>query len=135
MMQVDLSELPAALADELVRGRHARDTMTALRAPENQLRVAQSNNVDWKSLDGLGAPTLSITPEAYHYWGQRFSYDDHGKYIGDGYACWRDKQFLAEFKRDNPAARIKAAGTRIQIGAAGTSTETQRPQRFHKSYG
>ena len=39
MMQVDLSELPAALADELVRGRHARDTMTALRAPENQLRV------------------------------------------------------------------------------------------------
>lgn len=134
MLQVDLSELPAAVADELVKGRHARDTMTLLKAPENQLRVAQSNAVEWKSLDGLGAPTLSITPEAYHYWGQRL-----------GYACWSDKQFLREFKRDNPACRINAKGTRIQSGAMGSlrgglESDVLSPvsgcgTRFHKSYG
>ena len=119
MLQVDLSAVDPRVVQELVQGRHAKDALTLQRAPENQLRLAQENQGDWRSLDGPGAPTLSITPEAYHYWGQRFSYDAQGNYIGDGYACWRDKQFLAEFKRDNPECRISAKGTRVQVGSAG----------------
>ena len=125
MLQVDLSAVDPRVVDELVKGRLAKDALTLQRAPENQLRLARENQGDWGSLDGLGAPTLNITPEAYHYWGRRL-----------GYECWRDKQFLREFKRDNPACRINAKGTRIQAGSAG-SPMGERPQsqsRFHKVY-
>ena len=130
MLSVDLSELPAAVAEELIRGRHAKDTMTVLKAPETQLSIAKQNHAtQWKSMDGIGAPTLSITADAYHYWGRRLGYD-----------CWKDKQFLREFKRDNPECRIKAAGTRIQSGAAGSKEigdgrSQMGGKRFTKSYG
>lgn len=35
-------------------------------------------------------------PTSYHYWGQRL-----------GYQCWEDPAFVAEYKRDNPEARVR----------------------------
>lgn len=129
MLPIDISALPGGVVNELLKGRHAKDTLTLLKAPETQLRLARENNVEHRSIDGLGAPRLSITPEAYHYWGQRL-----------GYACWSDKQFLNEFERDNPACRIKAKGTRIQSGASGEGwmsggMSDVGNRRFTKSYG
>ena len=124
MLQVDCSALPAGVVNELIKGRLAKDALTLAKAQENQYRVAREGGTEWSSLDGLGAPTLNITAEAYHYWGRRL-----------GYACWKDKQFLREFKRDNPACRINAKGTRIQSGAAGAVATAEGNKRFRKSYG
>lgn len=40
-------------------------------------------------------------PTSYHYWGQRL-----------GYECWDDPQFVAEYKRDNPEARVRQRNAR-----------------------
>jgi len=109
----DISELPGEVRRELVQGRYAKDVQTLAKAPAEQEALAaelhdRGLREGRTSMDGMGAPTLEITPEAYHYWGQRM-----------GYECWNDKGFIAEFKRDNPAARVKAAGTRIQTGWSG----------------
>ena len=131
MLPIDISALPGGVVSELLKGRHAKNTLTLLKAPETQLRLARENNVEHRSIDGLGQPRLSITPEAYHYWGQRL-----------GYQCWSDKQFLNEFERDNPACRIKSKGTRIQSGSAGESLKpdvagltSENGKRFTKSSG
>jgi len=58
-----------------------------------------------------GSIKFAITPEFYHYWGQRL-----------GYACWEDKQFVEEFLRDNPECRVKSKTGRIQEGYRGGET-------------
>ena len=104
--------------DELIKGRHARETLelTKLKTSFNQL--AASSEGEHRGMEGLGRPTLSVPPLAFHYWGRRLGYD-----------CWRDKQFRDEFARDNPGARITGTGaTRIQTGFTGN-------KRFTKNYG
>lgn len=102
---MDLSELPAGVVEEFRKGRHAREVQTLLRAPRLQDMVARAQPLEQRAVDGLGRVRLAITPDAYHYWGRRL-----------GYECWRDKQFLHEFERDNPNARVKCGGTRTQVG-------------------
>lgn len=102
---IDMSALPPAVVDEFRKGRHAREVQTLLQAPRLQDLVARSHGLGERSVDGLGRVRMVITPEAFHYWGRRL-----------GYECWRDKQFLHEFERDNPAARVKQGGTRVQVG-------------------
>lgn len=75
-----------------------------VRAVHEQTAAAAGTG-EHRSMDGLGRPFLSVHPVSFHYWGQRL-----------GYECWRDKQFLREFHRDNPAARIKSAGTKTLVG-------------------
>lgn len=106
MLTVDLSELPAGVVKEFATGRHAREVLAAVKAPEQQLAAAQAvTRKQWRSMDGTGRLRMVITPTAYHYWGRRL-----------GYACWQDEQFLREFERDNPEVRVKCGGTRIQQG-------------------
>lgn len=45
-----------------------------------------------------------VHPVSYHYWGQRL-----------GYECWDDPQFVREYLRDNPAARVKTTTDRTSI--------------------
>lgn len=51
-----------------------------------------------------GAVKMMIEPASYHYWGQRL-----------GYKCWQDKQFVAEYLRDNPASRVKTVSERPTV--------------------
>ena len=60
-----------------------------------------------RALQGLGELKARIDPYSYHYWGKRL-----------GYACWNDKQFVDEYLRDTPEARVKTMGTRTQVGHA-----------------
>jgi hypothetical protein len=106
--ELDMSALPPGVVEEFVKGRLAKEVMTLQHAPERQFEVARTHGIGERSLDGLGRVRLAVTPEAFHYWGRRLGYD-----------CWRDKQFLAEFERDNPAARVKQGGTKIQSGWRG----------------
>lgn len=57
-----------------------------------------------KSVDGLGAPVAEIDMESYIAWQRREP------------GCWKSKQFVREFLRDNEDVRVKAAGTRTQVG-------------------
>lgn len=135
MLPLDTSEMPEEFIHELAECRHTRDVLACLQAFGSQDQLAanlQSANLrERKSMDGLGAPIAEITPDAFHYWGQRFG----------SYDCWRDKGFMREFLRDNPAARLKSAGTKSQFGFAGTSAPADftgmqevRHSKFRKVY-
>jgi hypothetical protein len=85
-------DLSQAVIDELCHGRR----MDQVTAEINQQKIAaQQPEQTW--VDGIGQHTMSITPEAYHYWGQRL-----------GYQCWRSKEFRREYARDNPGARVRS---------------------------
>lgn len=80
----DMAEAELAVAHE--RQRKLAEFHAAMRTDEAH------------TVDGLGQHVLRVTAESYHYWGRRLGYD-----------CWADTQFRHEFKRDNPAARVKYA--------------------------
>jgi len=65
-----------------------------------------------------GYSRAMIDPASYHYWGQRLGYD-----------CWDDEQFMREYLRDNPLARVKNISSRIQVGYTPTK------KKFSKKYG
>jgi len=119
---LDISELPPEVRRELVDGRHAREVAALQETHIHQQKLAQqlhSEGLDERrAMEGIGAVKLEITPQAYHYWGQRL-----------GYECWKDPQFLREFERDNPAARVRCHGTKLQVGFTGANV------RSRKSYG
>ncbi len=135
MLPLDTSEMPEEFVKELAECRHNRDVLACLSASPAQEALAadlQQNQLrERKSMDGLGAPIAEITPNAFHYWGQRFG----------SYDCWRDKGFMREFLRDNPAARLKANGTKSQFGFASpsaandfTGMQEVRQSKFRKVY-
>lgn len=92
-------DLPREVMNEFVRGWN-REAVQAEIA-QKEIAAAQPART-W--MEGCGQVVLSITPFAYHYWGQLL-----------GYECWRDKQFRHEFKRDNPAARVKSVSRKTMI--------------------
>lgn len=117
MLQADISALPPGVVKELIAGRVAKDALTIIKTPRRQdIQARMMADETPRTLDGLGRPRMCIEGTAFHYWGQRLGYD-----------CWKDKQFLNEFERDNPAVRIKSGGTRIQSGYTGN-------KRFSKTY-
>jgi hypothetical protein len=75
--------------------------------------------------DGNGGEVkMQIHPFSYHYWGQRL-----------GYQCWEDPQFVREYLRDNPEARVKSTSevvSTIVAGAGGLASSGKK--RFHKVY-
>ena len=90
--------------------------MEQVQALAQQKRIGQVNQQRLKSMDGLGSKIASIDSTSYHHWGQRL-----------GYNCWRDKQFVHEYLRDNPQAKANSGGTKIQVGY-------QRNVKFTKTY-
>jgi hypothetical protein len=114
--EVDMSAMPAGVIEEFRKGRLAREAVTLMQAPVSQAQVAKQFDTPNRAVDGMGRLRMAITSDAFHYWGRRL-----------GYACWKDKQFLNEFERDNEAVRVKCGGTRIQVGFSGE-------KKFSKSY-
>ena len=49
-----------------------------------------------REVAGIGRKIAQIPADAYHYWGQRI-----------GYECWKDKQFMKEFLRDNEQCAVR----------------------------
>jgi len=102
---------------KLIQRVDAKDLLAKQQAEHHQ-RLAASEIGEHRAMDGLGRLRLSVNPVAFHYWGRRL-----------GYECWRDKQFLREFERDNASVRVKqAGGTRLQVGYAAEP-------KFRKAYG
>lgn len=59
--------------------------------------------------DGGGEVAYMLHPISFHYWGRRLGYD-----------CWQDEQFVREYLRDNPAARIKSVSDTTTVTVART---------------
>ena len=135
-LHVDISELPPEVRKELCAGRHAREVAALQGAHIQQQRLARQLRSDGlderRAVDGIGSAKLEITPESFHYWGAHFKRrDDAAGIIGTtGYECWKDPQFVREFARDNPAARVRCHGTRIQVQGGFTGNVRSR-----QSYG
>jgi len=118
-LQVDFSGLPAGVVEEFRKGRLAREVLALQQAPRLQDLAARAQPVTQRSIEGLGRPRLNITADAFHYWGRRLGYD-----------CWKDKQFLREFWRDNQNARVKSSGTKIQVGYRGYVASDALKQKY-----
>jgi hypothetical protein len=57
--------------------------------------AAASERLDAAYLDGLGECHMRVDADVYFHWVRNLGRD-----------CWNDKQFVAEFKRDNPDVRV-----------------------------
>jgi len=86
-------DLPRQVIAEFTRGWNAQ----AFMLEREQKRMAAAPQVEAAHVDGLGAVTMQIPPDAFHFWGQKL-----------GYACWKDRAFRREFRRDNPGVRVKS---------------------------
>lgn len=113
-----MSEMPSGVVEEFRKGRVAKEVATLIRQPRLQDMLAREWQGDNRSINGLGRVRMVVSADAFHYWGRRLGYD-----------CWKDKQFLREFERDNPNVRVKCGGTKLQVGY------TPTVKRFSKSYG
>ena len=114
-----LKELEAVVKSEHM----AKRALMPRRKAEAARHLAQNRS----SIDGFGSPTSEIPLESYIYW-QRAKP-----------GCWKDKQFVREYLRDNPECRVKAAGTRLQVGygserAGIVVRDGERNRRFTKVY-
>ena len=72
-------DMSRAVLNEFRRGWRMTEVLAGIE--QKQIAAAQPERT-W--CDGLGQMTLSIHPDAYHFWGQRL-----------GYECWADKRFPA----------------------------------------
>ena len=91
---------------EAVRSRlqNMQEAELAL-AKASQLKLAEFHrNIESATVEGIGQHIMRVTPESYHYWGNRM-----------GYECWGDKGFRKEFLRDNPEARVKYTPRKASI--------------------
>lgn len=98
-----------------IDGELAKQVETELRTGwlKNQIdarvqakKIAKTNTIRHKSVEGLGQLTARIPVTAFHFWGQKL-----------GYSCWNDQQFMDEFLRDNPELRVNSGGTKeISVG-------------------
>jgi len=94
---------------ELRRGWHQEEVSAAV----TQKQLSPVSNREAKSLNGVGRLRMTVDPASFHYWGLRLGYD-----------CWKDRQFLDEYERDNPECKIKCKGTKIQMGYKRAVRET-----------
>lgn len=100
-----IETLPPEVANALEKELRLGWELKKEQCKARQGALGKSSQQAVKSVEGLGALVGRIDAESYHYWGQRETYD-----------CWKDKQFFDEYLRDNPQARVKSGGTRIQVG-------------------
>lgn len=77
-----------------------------------------------RSIDGIGQFLMSVPADSFHYWGQR-----------EGYGCWRDRQFIREYGRDNPQCKVNSGGTKLQWGFEGDGSGYKGSSvKFRKTY-
>ena len=111
-----LDDLPGNLRAQVIEELCNGINKDFVQAGIHQRKIAtQSNEIDRKSIDGIGRLRMRIDPTLYQYWGTKLGYD-----------CWKDNQFLNEVERDNPETRVKCGGTRLQVGWSGSKRSSQK---------
>lgn len=123
------AELEAPLSDlglTQAQDRAVRETLAAWNAQKQklaraQMRLAARGGAERRLLKD-GEVKMMIHPTSYHYWGQRL-----------GYQCWEDKQFCAEYLRDNPEARVRSQADHLTVRVDGGLAD-RAAKRFRKTY-
>ena len=118
MQQVEsLDELPQSLANEVIHEINRVQDEALVKATIEQAEAAKALG-EQRSMDEVGRQRLNIHPTIYHHFGDKY-----------GYECWQDEEFVSDFEKGFPAARVKCGGTKIQVGDSGNA----KP-RFRKVY-
>jgi hypothetical protein len=103
---------------EAARRAKAEQEMAAAAAAHGERRFLQAPN-------GFGGEVgLMVHSESFHYWGQRL-----------GYGCWSDPQFVHEYLRDNPAARVRNHSRQAAVVVPELPAPLSAARKFRKSYG
>lgn len=111
-------ELHSDMLKEFKTGWNFRKVMAEARAQQ----VGKVNNLEHRSLDGIGRLRMRVDPDSYHYWGQRLGYD-----------CWKDPTFLNEYEKNNPYCKVNSKGTKMQFGFA-SEPSGSRHVKFRKVF-
>jgi hypothetical protein len=93
---------------------------------EMKLMLKNSERRVMRFSDGNGGEVqFQVHPMSYHYWGRRL-----------GYQCWQDREFVQEYLRDVPEARVRniPSQTSIIVPALGGLAACATRKRFHKTY-
>lgn len=69
---------------------NARFEEKLIRARQKRIKAA-ADRIETAWLDGLGECHMSLDPDVFFHWVRK-----------EGRDCWNDKNFVREFKRDNP---------------------------------
>lgn len=89
---IDWNEELAPIAGELVRGEHARATLTLQR----QKRIAEATaTVEARCIDGLGQPIMQLDQELWMRLRHEFGID-----------CFSDASFRKSLLQKNPELRV-----------------------------
>ncbi|MDR1280299.1 MAG: hypothetical protein LBK99_05710 [Opitutaceae bacterium] len=107
--------------DDIIAELERRHAERRVRAEVELASAARSGGLRRAGADtGAGGfyQKAQIHAESYHYWGQRL-----------GYECWDDPQFMREYLRDVPAARVRTVTGRVSV------VVQEKPKRFSKNYG
>lgn len=101
MIETIPEELHGDMLKEFKTGWNFRKVMAEARAQQ----VGKVNQLEHRSLDGIGRLRMRVDADSYHYWGQRL-----------GYGCWKDKGFLDQYEKANPYCKVNSKGTKLQFG-------------------
>lgn len=102
---------------ELARNAKANAEMVAAAAAQGERRFLKAPN-------GFGGEVgLMVHSASFHYWGQRL-----------GYECWQDAQFVREYLRDNPTARVKNRAHETTVVVPASEALSPARPKFHKQY-
>ena len=102
-----LEDLPQSLADAVIKEINQAGNEALVKATIEQAEAAKELG-EQRSMDDVGRMRFNIHPTIYHHFGDRY-----------GYECWSDDEFRRDFEKGFPAARVKCAGTRFQVGYTG----------------
>jgi hypothetical protein len=108
-----MGDLTREVMAELSKGRLAKLVMA-----ERVQRRAAAAAGERRTLRH-GEVQMQVHPQFFHYWGQRLGYD-----------CWEDPQFVREFLRDNPEARVKSRPRNLTVAVPAFAGN----KRFSKRY-
>jgi hypothetical protein len=87
------SDFVADLCKTFTDQKRAEEEMAFAR----QRRIAEANaRLEQSWMEGFGERHFSIDAEVFFHWVRKLGKD-----------CWNDKQFIAEFKRDNPETIVR----------------------------
>ena len=108
-----------------VLGAVMRKKQAIMRREMRQMAAEGGDRKILRFSDGNGGEVrIQVHPVSYHYWGNRL-----------GYQCWQDAEFIREYLRDNPEARVRNHAehpTVIVQGAGGLAASGRK--RFSKVY-
>jgi len=103
-MKIDLEGVEAGVVEEFLRGRHVKEVLAAQQAMVNQQALNAQSRLEHRSVEGLGAPTMTMDATAFHYWRRR-----------EGPQFYKDRTWR-RYAREAGMQFIRAKGTRVQVG-------------------